>query len=90
MSDIEPKSDVLTLYTGANCHLCEQARQLIYGVIAGTGWRLREVEIDTDEALFQRYRILIPVLVSPAGTEKGWPFSPGLVRRLLAESNGVP
>ena len=43
-------NQILTLYTGPNCHLCEQAKSLIYSVLQstelqGTDWVLQEVNI---------------------------------------------
>ena len=73
----------LTLYTGEHCHLCDQARQLIYQVISGTDWRLREVNIDCDAVLRERYGCLIPVVSTSAGIEKGWPFTAGQLQRML-------
>ena len=89
-------NQILTLYTGPNCHLCEQARSLIYSVLQstefqGTDWVLQEVnisdssnEIDGDsKSLKERYGLRIPVIVTPDGAEKGWPFTAGQVKRLL-------
>lgn len=74
---------VLTLYSGPHCHLCEQAKALLYPVLHEEGWQLHEVNIATDEHLQSLYGIRIPVVVTPDGREKGWPFSAGQVRRLL-------
>ncbi len=74
----------LTLYTGEHCHLCEQARQLIYQVITGSDWRLREVNIDRDAQLRERYGSIIPVVSTTAGVEKGWPFTAGQLKRMLS------
>jgi len=77
---------ILTLYTGPHCHLCDEAKALLYPLLHGAGWQLREVDISTDEQLQARYGTRIPVIVSPNGREKGWPFSPGQVRRLIGLS----
>jgi len=73
----------LTLYTGPNCHLCDQAKSLIYPVLQGTGWTLQEVDITNDEDLKERYGIRIPVMAVSDGREKGWPFTSGQVKQLL-------
>lgn len=75
--------NLLTLYSGADCHLCEQAKELLYPVIESQGWRLRTVNIGGDDELIRRYGTRIPVVVLPDGQEKGWPFSAGQIRRLL-------
>lgn len=84
-------NQVLTLYTGPNCHLCEQAKSLVYPVLQGTDWVLQEVniadsssEIDGDsKSLKEQYGLRIPVIVTSNGAEKGWPFTAGQVKRLL-------
>lgn len=75
----------LTLYTGEYCHLCEQAKTLIYPVLHDTGWSLCEVNISDDAVLTQQYGTRIPVIVTPDGNEKGWPFTAGQVRRMLQQ-----
>jgi glutaredoxin len=84
-------NQILTLYSGPNCHLCEQAKSLIYPVLQGTDWVLQEVyiadnsnEIDDDsKRLKEQYGLRIPVIVTPNGAEKCWPFTAGQVKRLL-------
>ncbi|MBL4567246.1 MAG: glutaredoxin family protein [Porticoccus sp.] len=76
-------SQILTLYTGPHCHLCEQAKSLIYPVLEGTDWRLQEVNIADAEELREKYGVRIPVIVTPEGQEKGWPFTVGQVKRLI-------
>ena len=77
----------LVLYTGTLCPLCQKARDTVYSVLpAGTD--LKEIVIDGDDALRERYATAIPVVaVVDAGggviVEKGWPFTPGQVKRLL-------
>ncbi|MDX2350453.1 MAG: glutaredoxin family protein [Porticoccus sp.] len=76
--------NILTLYTGPHCHLCDQAKAVIYPVIEEAGWRLEEVNIAEDESLKDKYAVRIPVIVLPNGQEKGWPFSSGQVKRLMS------
>ena len=77
-------SDILTLYIGTHCPLCDQAKALLYPVLQEKGWRLHEVNISEDEVLTAKYGIRIPVIVTPDGREKGWPFTAGQVRRLIS------
>ena len=42
------------------------------------------VNINEDEVLTAKYGIRIPVIVTPDGREKGWPFTAGQVRRLIS------
>ena len=75
---------VLTLYIGESCHLCDQARQVVLAVITDTDWALEEVIITGNEALMAVYGIRIPVVKTSAGVDKGWPFTPGQIKRLIA------
>ncbi|MBT4833371.1 MAG: glutaredoxin family protein [Porticoccaceae bacterium] len=73
----------LTLYTGPSCHLCEQAKTILYPLMSQQGWELVEVNIQESEDLKQRYGIRIPVVALPDGSEKGWPFTAAQIGRLL-------
>ena len=74
---------IVTLYGGSGCHLCEQAKAAIEPVLEQLDWHCREVNIRGDGTLEALYGLRIPVLKTPSGAEKGWPFSEGQVRRLL-------
>jgi hypothetical protein len=79
--------NILVLYTGSGCHLCEQARAVAEPVVAQAGWSLVEHSITGNAELTAAYGIRIPVLRTPDGRELGWPFSAGKIRRwLLATS----
>ena len=73
----------ITLYTGPNCHLCEQAKALLYPLLTERGMHLVEVNIQTDPELQKNYAIRIPVVVFANGEEKGWPFTAAQIGRLL-------
>ncbi len=53
---------VVTLYAKAGCCLCDDARALLEELAAETDFELREVDIRSDPALFERYRYRIPVV----------------------------
>jgi len=72
----------LIIYTGPNCHLCEQAKALLYPLMSERGLTLMEVDIHTDAELQQKYGIRIPVVLAN-GQEKGWPFTAAQIGRLL-------
>lgn len=76
----------LTIYSGPHCHLCDQAKALLYPLLQEAGWCLQEVNIAGDEQLQALYGIRIPVVATPDGREKGWPFTAGQIRRLISES----
>jgi len=75
----------LILYSGAGCHLCDQARDVVHAVLP-PGWTLREVDVRADAALSERYGLRIPVVAVEGGGEKGWPFTAGQLRRLLGSA----
>jgi glutaredoxin len=52
----------VTLYTRAGCHLCDEARATIAQTLAEFGAQLREVNIDDDAVLKERYGCDIPVI----------------------------
>jgi glutaredoxin len=52
----------VTLYTRPGCHLCDEAKAAIAPLLLEFGAALREVNIDDDAALKERYGWDIPVL----------------------------
>jgi glutaredoxin len=52
----------VTLYTRPGCHLCEEAKSQIAPLLAEFGARLREVNIDADPELRERYNVDVPVI----------------------------
>ena len=76
-------SSILKLYTGPHCHLCDQAKQVIYPVVQGTHWQLQEESIAGNAVLEEKYALRIPVVVMSDGREKGWPFTSGQIKRLI-------
>ena len=59
---------VITLYTRAACHLCDEAKAQIRPLLREFGAELREVDIDTDPALRAEYDYEVPVIF--LGTQK--------------------
>jgi glutaredoxin len=53
----------VVVYSRPGCHLCEQALAVIEEVRARVAFALREVDIESDDALFKRYLERIPVVV---------------------------
>ncbi|MDG2500899.1 MAG: glutaredoxin family protein [Porticoccaceae bacterium] len=73
----------LILYTGDGCHLCEQAKSLLYPLLTAKGWQLTEVNIQDNDSLKERYGVRIPVVALSDGREKGWPFTAAQIARML-------
>lgn len=53
---------MVTLYTRAGCHLCDEAKQQMAPLLAEFGGELREVDIDSDPALRAQYTNDVPVV----------------------------
>jgi len=52
----------VTLYTRPGCHLCDEAKSAIAPLLQEFGAALREVNIDDDPVLKQRYDWDVPVV----------------------------
>jgi glutaredoxin len=52
----------VTLYTRPGCHLCDEAKSAITPLLREFGAVLREVNIDADSVLKERYGWDVPVL----------------------------
>jgi glutaredoxin len=53
----------VVLYSRPGCHLCDEARAVLEAQRARTPFVLREVDVETDDALEFAYGIRIPVVV---------------------------
>jgi hypothetical protein len=53
---------VITLYTRPGCHLCEEAKTAIAPLLGEYAATLRQVNIDEDAVLHERYGQDIPVV----------------------------
>ncbi len=52
----------VTLYTRADCHLCDEARALLDKLAGSLGFAVQAVDIDADPELRSRYRYAVPVI----------------------------
>lgn len=52
----------VTLYTRPGCHLCEDAKKAILPIVHEASAILREVNIENDAVLEERYGVDIPVI----------------------------
>ena len=73
----------ITLISGPNCHLCDQAKQLLYPLVEAKNIQINELNVKDDAALFERYGLRIPVIVFADGSEKGWPFTAAQIARII-------
>jgi glutaredoxin len=54
---------VITLYSKADCHLCDIAKERIANVRRSESFELKTVDITEDPELFERYKERIPVVM---------------------------
>ena len=78
----------LTLYSGADCHLCDEAKEILRRVGQEVPLVVEEVDVASDPALKSRYGEQIPVILA-GGTKisKGTPDEGAIRRRLLKMSD---
>ncbi len=74
----------LTLYSTLDCHLCEQAADLLKQMTEK--FDLEYVDIAGSEALVEKYGIRIPVIKNESGKELGWPFDLEILENFIRES----
>jgi len=72
----------ITLISGPNCHLCDQAKEMLYPLLEANNIQLKELDVKDDFALFEQYGLRIPVVVFADGSEKGWPFTAAQISRM--------
>ena len=73
----------ITLISGPNCHLCDQAKDILHPLLEAKNIQLEEQNVAENAALFDQYGLRIPVVLFPDGSEKGWPFTVGQISRLI-------
>jgi predicted DCC family thiol-disulfide oxidoreductase YuxK len=73
----------ITLISGPNCHLCDQAKAMLYPLLEVKNIQLNELNVRDDVALFEQYGMRIPVVVFADGREKGWPFTTAQIARMI-------
>jgi len=75
----------VTLYTRPGCHLCEEAKAAIAPVLREFGATLREINIDEDAELKERYGWDVPVMFIGARKVAKHRVDVGKFRRQLKE-----
>ncbi len=53
---------LVEIYSKADCSLCDEAKAVLLRVKKRVPFELREIDIESDPALFERYRYDIPVV----------------------------
>jgi hypothetical protein len=77
------------MYSRADCHLCDDAREVVAAVCAEAGEAWQELDVDADPALVEKYGEYVPV-VEVDGVQQGfWRVDAArLARRLAGPSGG--
>jgi glutaredoxin len=73
----------ITLYTRDGCHLCDAAKVAISPLLAEFGATLREVDIDDNPLLHERYTNDVPVIFLGPGRFAQHRLDPAALRRQL-------
>ena len=78
------------LYSTLGCHLCEQAKSVLWPLLLQYHYELVEVDIATNDELIERYGIRIPVLSTVDNSDElNWPFDAAAVEKLFAKLHQV-
>lgn len=78
----------LTLYGRPSCHLCDDMRSALEAFRPQHDFSLREIDIDSDPALAERYGALIPVLADSGGEICHYFLDPAALAQVLGQSSG--
>jgi glutaredoxin len=76
----------VTLYTRPGCHLCEEAKAILGPLLSEFGATIREVNIDDDPKLEQRYGWDVPVIFIGVHKVAKHRVDPQRFRRQLEEA----
>lgn len=77
---------VVTLVGRDGCHLCDDARRIVTGVlseVSSSGITLTEVSIDDDPALHEQYWEQIPVVLIDGKVHNFWRIDPIRLKNAL-------
>ena len=74
----------VVMYGRPDCHLCEQAREVIARVCEDLGEDYAEISIDDDPALLEEYGEEIPVTLVDGARHDFWRVDPDRLRAALA------
>lgn len=74
----------LLLYGTTNCHLCEQAQEMLESLSEQHSIKVTFIDIVDDDYLFEQYQLTIPVVKNPItqGT-CFWPFDRSILENFI-------
>lgn len=74
------------LYSTQGCHLCEQAKTVLWPLLMQYSARLKEIDIAVSDEIIENYGTRIPVLgASELERELNWPFTAEEIDVFLTE-----
>jgi hypothetical protein len=74
------------LYSTLGCHLCEQAKVILWPLLLKYQFRLVDIDISISDEMIENYGTRIPVLnAGDDSAELNWPFTPEQVDSYFAE-----
>jgi glutaredoxin len=76
----------ITMYTREGCHLCDEAKAAMTPLLAEFNGKLREVDIDDDPILLERYNDDVPVIFVGALLFAQHRIDPALLRHRLEQT----
>jgi glutaredoxin len=62
MSDYPSAQIFVEIYSKPGCHLCDEAKEVLFKAKQEFGLEIKEVNIEEDDELFKKYRYDIPVI----------------------------
>jgi glutaredoxin len=76
----------VVIYTKEGCSLCDKAKEIIERVGREVDFTFRQVDITTEEGLFEKYRYTIPVVAIDGVERFRYKVSERNLRKLLRRS----
>ncbi|MCC6176962.1 MAG: glutaredoxin family protein [Chloroflexi bacterium] len=73
----------VTLYGKDECHLCDNAADILTSLADNLPFTWRKVDIHSDPSLWEQYRYRIPVIAVDGGQVLEWPTTRERVRRAI-------
>jgi glutaredoxin len=86
----DPGDHSVTLITRGNCHLCEDAEQVLRRLAAELGFVLEEHDVDGDPALRDEYSDRVPVILIDGREHGYWRVEEPRFREALQRPRRTP
>jgi len=76
---------IIAFYTGPNCHLCDDASDVLAATKQAAQLEITKFNIREDANLYHLYAVRIPVIKRlDTGEELGWPFDVEQAEKFLS------